>query len=246
MLRGFWAGLVGLPRTCLLSVKRRQDGTTLEWRISVSLPKAVPSTTLFSLSFVHHECATLSTLSTTGEVLPFTTSAAFALSITGNPLTWGTEGTAGATVFSTGFVTAASTDLKSSGTSDTASSVTAGVVPPLEAGESATPLTEGLVCGLKISFLRSGVGAVAGSRPEAEAVLELVGLACLCEERVGSPFRGRVKRSCRDVTVNSGCTSDPQKMQSLRRQPRKSGPWASSPTRDTRNAYRTYHQRCRK
>ena len=91
-----------------------------------------------------------------GGVLLFITSMVFVLSTTGNPLTSETEGTAGTTAFSTGFVTAALTDLKSSGTSETVSSTAREISPP-EARESTTFFTGEAVCGLKIRLLRSGV-----------------------------------------------------------------------------------------
>lgn len=86
---------------------------------------------------------------------------AFSLAAAGNPFTSETEGTAGATAVSTGFLTAALTDLKSSGTSDTASS-TAREISPLEASESTTFFTGVPVRGLNISFLKSGVGGGCG------------------------------------------------------------------------------------
>ena len=125
-------------------------------RPSVSLPRTVPWTTLFNLSFVHHECTPPRTSSTIGGVLLFTASTAFVLTIAGNLLTSGTEGVIGATAVSTGFVTAALTDLKSSGTSETASSTARERSPP-EARESTTFFTGEPVCGLKICFLNSGV-----------------------------------------------------------------------------------------
>lgn len=123
---------------------------------SVSLLRTIPWTTLFNLSFVHHACSLPRALRTTGGVLLFTTSVAFVLSAMWSPLTSGTEVTTGVATFSTGFVTTALTDLKSSGTSETASS-TAREISPLEARESTTFLTGVPVCGLKICFFRSGV-----------------------------------------------------------------------------------------
>ena len=96
----------------------------------------------------------------------------FALITTGNPFT---SGTTGATAFSTGLVTAALTDLKSSGTSDTASSTARGM-SPLEARESTTFFTGLPACGLNISFLKSGVeggcGFDTGGGAGAGAVVE--------------------------------------------------------------------------
>lgn len=176
MPQEFWASLVGRPHTYLPSRKRKRDGIALThivnhaaWHSdtlnepcmmspSVSLLRTVPSTTLFSLSSVHQLCTPPRALRTIGGVLLFTISAAFVLSITWSPLTSGTEGT---TTLSTGFVTAALTDLKSSGTSETASSTAREISPP-EARESTTFLTGLLVCGLKISFLKSGVGGGCG------------------------------------------------------------------------------------
>ena len=123
---------------------------------SVSLLRTVPSTTLFNLSLVHHVCSPPMTLRTTGGVLLFTISVVFVLSTTWSPLISGTEDTVGATASSTGFVTTALTDLKSSGTSETASSTAREISPP-EARESTTFLTGLPVCGLNICFLKSGV-----------------------------------------------------------------------------------------
>ena len=128
---------------------------------SVSLLRTVPWTTLFNLSFVHHECTPPRTLSTIGGVLLFTTSTVLVLSTTGSPLTSGTEGTMGAMAFSTGVVTTAPTDLNSSGTSETASSTAREISPP-EARESTTFFTGEPVCGLNICFLKRGVGGGCG------------------------------------------------------------------------------------
>ena len=198
---------------------------------SVSLLRTVPWITLFNLSFVHHECAPPRSFSAAGGVLLFTTSIAFALSTTGSPLIPETEGTTGATAFSTGFVTAAPTDLKSSGTSETASSTAREMSPP-EARESTTFLTGVPVCGLKICFLKSGVGGGCGFKTGGGAgvgavtsgqgidvggqqqMTNLVGLACLYGVRVDSPSRGQVKRSCKGVTIGWDCTSGLRKTQS--------------------------------
>ena len=67
----------------------------------------------------------------------------------------------GAMAFSTGVVTTALTDLKSSGTSETASSTAREISPP-EARESTTFFTGEPVCGLNICFLKSGVGGGCG------------------------------------------------------------------------------------
>jgi len=128
---------------------------------SVSLLRIVPWTTLLNLSFVHQECTLPRILSTIGGVLLFTTSTVLALSTAGSPLTSGAEGMMGAIAFSTGVVTTALTDLKSSGTSETASSTAREISPP-EARESTTFFTGEPVCGLKICFLRSGVDGGCG------------------------------------------------------------------------------------
>ena len=227
---------------------------------SVSLPRTVPSITLFSLSFVHQECIPPSTLSMMSGVLLFKTSTVFVLSTTGSPLTSETEGTTGAAAISTGFVTAALTDLKSSGTSETVSSTAREMSPP-EARESTTFLTGEAVCGLKICFLSSGVaggcgfetgggvgagaatngqkiGAVGGQR-----IVNLVQPVCLCESRVGSPFRGQVRRSYKVVTTGQGCTSGPRKTQSWQWWPRKTDPQIGAPTQGMPNACKTHPQR---
>ena len=67
----------------------------------------------------------------------------------------------GAIAFSMGVVTTALTDLKSSGTSETASSTAREISPP-EARESTTFFTGELVCGLKICFLRRGLDGGCG------------------------------------------------------------------------------------
>lgn len=174
MPQGSWASLVEQPHTCPLSTKRRRDVIMLKhellwnpvhskrsyrpWTISasVSLLRTTPSTLLFSLSFIHHECTPPKTSKTAGGVLLFIISMIFALVTMVNPLTSGIVGATGAAALCTGFVTAAPTDLKSSGTSDTASPTARGI-SPLEARESTTLFTGVLVCGLKICFLRSGV-----------------------------------------------------------------------------------------
>ena len=84
----------------------------------------------------------------------------FVLSATESP-TSGTEGTMAAVGFSAGFITAPPTDLKSSGTSETASSTAREMSPP-EARESTTFLTGEPACGLKICFLKSGVDGGCG------------------------------------------------------------------------------------
>jgi len=198
---------------------------------SVSLLGTVPWTTLFNLSFVHHECIPPRAFSTAGGVLLFKTSVVFVLSTMWNPLTSGTEDTTGAAMFSTGFVTATLTDLKSSGTSEAASSTAREISPP-EARDSTTFLTGVPVCGLKICFLKSGVeggcgfktgggtgvgAATNGQGTEVagrERTANLVELVCLYEARVGSPSRDQVKRSCKDVTIGWGCTFGLRKTQS--------------------------------
>lgn len=193
---------------------------------SVSFLGTVPWTTFFNLSSVHHVCTPPRTPRTTGGVLFFTTSVALAMSATCSPSPLGPGGGTGATAVSTGFVTAVLTDLKSSGTSEAISS-TACEMSPLEAKESTTFFTGLPVCGLRICFLKSGVegscgfetrgGAGAGAVTNDQMVglagkrrmTNSVGLASLYEARVGNPSQGQVKRSCKVVTTDWGCTFGP-------------------------------------